>query len=560
LRGNMLDKAESRFHLAHEKFPEYFAKEMGPVLNDFLQKEDYEKALLVGLIILKAQKEDFRLANTLGNCARRLKNYQQANNLYRLALRTNNEFNQAFYNFAASLARVEKYDLEIQLLVEEYLLSEQFVLPSCVPQSDCVDELIDDLTCQNEARKVREIQHLIKEENRLEMKGEIKAAEEIENKIIICQKRENKPGYKQITIALQKSAQEAEENFDSSIEKLENLPWQHQIYNLGLFAFQNKDIQLAQKCFKDLKNEQSSLPYVGMLNALIYDLRGKRDKAIVDLLQLLKENGKDRFININLGLIYRRANNRLLTYKYLLAGSVLLEDSEGMFSLKEIFQLAKKTLDQGELKRALKLFLLIVDESESIEAWAKIGDIYWQTLEEENAIQAYKQILKVDPKSRLGYIKLRKIHDNFCKKALIFTEASKFNLAVLEYDKALKVLKVTDTLKKASDAYKVIDKRAISLNLKIEYKEALAGDKKKEDEILRQKLIEKGKEYLRAKNIQPAIRCFENAFDMKADKDVFMFLVYIYKNLKRKEALNHLIKRWHKMVKHDAKLKRFKVR
>lgn len=559
LRGDLVEQASKEFLLAFEKLPGYFAEEIEPALNDYLQKEDYEKALLIGLIILKVKTDDYRLANTIGNCARKLKKYKQANNLYRLAMRANKDFNQAFYNFAASLAKVEKFDLEVQDLVEKYIYSEHFFLPAFLPESRVIDDLADELTYQNRGRQVEEVRQLIEKEHNLELNGDISSAEEVEKKIIERQKRSNKPGYEQITEVLKFRAKKAERDFGTSVSERENVTWQYHIYNLGLFAFQNEDISLAQKCFKELKNEHSKLPNVKMLNALIYELRGHRDEAIADLFEQLKQNNKDRFVNINLGLIYHRANNRLLTYKYLVTGSFLLEKSEGLFSLEDIFQLADETLRQGGLNRSLNLFQLIVEESDNTNAWAKIGDIYWQMLETEDSIKAYKEILRIDPDSKLGYSRLRKIHDNYCQKATNFTEGSKFSLAVLEYDKALNVLRVTETLKKASEAYKVVQKSAISLNLQMEYQEAVANELKEKQETLRLRLIKKGKESLRAKKIQPAIKCFEQAFDMKVDKDVLMFLAYIYRNLKRKEALNHLLKRWRKMVKHDRKLKRFKM-
>ena len=46
----------------------------------------------------------------VGNCARRQKNYKQANNLYRHALKINPKYQVAFYNLAASMGKVEKYD------------------------------------------------------------------------------------------------------------------------------------------------------------------------------------------------------------------------------------------------------------------------------------------------------------------------------------------------------------------------------------------------------------------------------------------------------------------
>ncbi|MCP4296299.1 MAG: hypothetical protein GY786_11880 [Proteobacteria bacterium] len=559
LRGNMLDQASKELLSAYERLPDYFVEEIEPTLNEYLQKEDYEKSLLIGLIVLKIRTDDYRLANTIGNCARKLKRFKQANNLYRLSLRANREYNQAFYNFAASLGRVDKYDLEIQTVVEKYLYSEHFFLPGTLPEPGTIDELEDSLTYQNKMQQVEEVQKLIKEEYDLEQKGDFTAADKVETKIIERQKRSNKPSYQQMCKILMSQAKKAEKDFASSESELENVKWQYQIYNLGLLALKNDDILLAKKSFRELKDEQSKLPYVKMLNALVDELNGKRDEAIADLSELLKENSKDRFVNINLGLLFHRADNRLLTYKYLLLGGFLLERSEGLFSLDEIFLLAEESLRQGALNRSLGLFQLIVEESDNVAAWGRIGDIYWQMLEKDEAIRAYKKILTIDPDSKLGYDKLRVIHDAFCQKAMDFTENRMYNPAVREYDKALNVLRVTETLKLASEAYRVIQKRAISLNLQMEYQEAVVKENRERQEIIRLQLITKGKEHMKLKKIQSAISHLEKAFDMKADKEVLTILVHVYKSLKRREALNHLLKRWQKMIKHDIKLKRFVI-
>lgn len=98
-------------------------------LNRFMEQGDDKTALSIGLIALKIKPEDYLLANTLGNCARRIKDYKQANNLYRQAFRLNRAFDIALYNLAASLAHIPLFDNRVKELIEPFSRIHHFVLP-----------------------------------------------------------------------------------------------------------------------------------------------------------------------------------------------------------------------------------------------------------------------------------------------------------------------------------------------------------------------------------------------------------------------------------------------
>ena len=551
VRSNLFFHANIEFRFAAEQLPELLVEELEPVFNDYVQKEDHERALIIGLVLLKIQKEDYRLANTIGNCARKSKKYKQANNLYRHALKTNRNFNQAFYNLAASLAKVEKYDLEVQALVEPQVQREHFVLPSFLPHPDILHEVIDELTYAKKAHHVEQIHDLLEELEQAESSENVGEAEKIRIRIQQKQKKEISPTYNEICEKFRADARKAQRLFEKKGKSQDQLTGQQQIFNLGIYALSHYDLTLAQNCFEELRIVVPHPPYLEMVAALTLALMGQREEAVADFFRLLEKDRDDRYLNINLGLIYYKSNNRLLAYKYLLIGAGLLQQSEGLFSRAELMRLAMVNFEQGSYKKALSLFTRIVEESENGLAWQNIGEIYLQWQDYHEACNAFKEALRINPDSLLIRKKLNSMHDHFVEKADELIEESKYMVAIESLEQALTILRTPETLKKTSDAYKVVMKKAQSLNLLMEYREAVAKEKAENQESLRQQFIKKGKEYLHKQRLQPAIRCFEQAFDMKIDKDVFMYLAYIYKGLNRKQALQHLIARWQKKTAHQ---------
>ncbi|MBU3916257.1 tetratricopeptide repeat protein, partial [bacterium] len=78
--------------LANEKNSEQTVKELKTKFKEYCDIEDFEAIRSIGLVLLKTNESDCELLNTLGNCARRLKDYEQANHFYRLAIKQDNSY------------------------------------------------------------------------------------------------------------------------------------------------------------------------------------------------------------------------------------------------------------------------------------------------------------------------------------------------------------------------------------------------------------------------------------------------------------------------------------
>ena len=132
LDGKLYKQAMIEFQNAYESEPKHAAQRLEKEFNDASGVSDFEAALSIGLVLIKIKKTDFELANTLGNCARRQKNYKQANNLYRHALKINKNYAFAFYNLAASMGKVEKYDHEIRDSLKIFQKINDYIFPEYI--------------------------------------------------------------------------------------------------------------------------------------------------------------------------------------------------------------------------------------------------------------------------------------------------------------------------------------------------------------------------------------------------------------------------------------------
>ena len=90
------------------------------------------------------------------------------------------------------------------------------------------------------------------------------------------------------------------------------------------------------------------------------------------------------------------------------------------------------------------------------------------------------------------------------------------------------------------ELYKAVDYLREQVRVLVEHQE-------KEKREQKTKLVEQGKIHLKNRKYKSAIDCFEAAFQLDPDKDIFVFLAYIYKGRQRKDLLRSLIDRWHQI-------------
>ncbi len=506
--------------------------------DECYRKGNYEAALTLGIILGKKKPNDFVLLNKIGNCARKSGNNRQANTFYRSALKINKRYEPAFYNLAAGLGRVEKYDLDVKYAIDAFKDIKKYILPDYFNASG----LIQTITEQLISEKVRQQDDLMRELSsrciQLEGKGELIQVDEIKKEILRLKSEPLKAEYPEIL-------QRASKIISKRIESLKNddTLLQDQ-FDVGLLALNNNDSETALKHLLEVKEKKADMEYLDMLIALAKDLSGVPENMADILLKLLGKNQYDRFLNINLGLMYRKQRNRLLECKYLIIGAALLEKSEGIYKRSDLIKLANEHFEKKHFEKAMALYKIIAAEINDIHVLFNMALIHGYRKNRQRELELYRKILEIDPFSEAALKQIRIIHDEYQDQAEIFVKQKKYKAATEKYEKAIEIMHVSGTIADAIQLYKQLNHQHRVAELRELLEQTIAKETKEKREQMVKGYIEKGKKLLNEKKFKAAIQIFEKAFSLKKDKDSFIWLAYIYKQLKLTSQLEDLLSRW----------------
>ena len=531
------------FDKAMELDPEIVYPKLVEELSNAAASGDLQSALSIGLNLIKEKNEDFELANKLGNYARELGDYKQAEGLYKTALKVKRGYQKAFYNLAASQARVNIYDDAVPSAISKFEKVENYVLPEYLGEEKLIDTLTEKVGQEKKASVKEKLQELTVERDRMIEEGSAVEAKGIDLEIKKLKENADKVLPEEILSEFDKMASEDSENGNDHL------------YNKVLFAVNNKLANVALETIGKLSVKDYET--LGLLQAIALEQKGKREEAVSRMIKLLGKNEFNRYNNVNLGLMYRRLNKTFLATKYLIKTAVLLEKSNGIYSMKELVKEADECYETGNLKKALNYYTIAVTEIPTPRIWDQIGTIYIERKKYDEAVEAFRRLKELDPNSEIGDSKLMEIHNYYVEKADVLMDERKFKPAADYLHKALGVLRLPDTLKKTASVYKQLNVPEKEKELLKEYQEILDAEKDKEQEEKRQALILQGKQELGKKNYLKAIEIYESILRMKVDRKVFLQLAALYKGLKKMDNLNDLERRWEKMVAHEEKMKQF---
>ena len=418
LDGKLYKQAMIEFQNAYQLDPNTVHARLDREFNHFLEIREYEAALSIGLILVKIKKDDYELVNLVGNCARRQKNFKQANNLYRFALKINRNYPLAFYNLAASMGKVEKYDGDIKKSLKVFDDIKEYILPEYSDDPDFGDRYEQRIHVESKANydtKQKQLQAKIKEKEDSGHFQEVKVLRLEEVKLKRTSGTISKKTFDNIFKELSAENGTEEEMNQSEKEMLgadEDIRIRD-IYNFGIFSLQHKKTDIALNCFYLVKESGIKYKYVDMLIAISMAISGKTKEAIKFFVDELGEERYNRFFNINLGLMYRGIGNRLLSTKYLAIGAELLEKSDGLYHLSDLIEIADQCALDGNYKKALRLYNVAVSEVDKADIWSKIGEVYINLKKYDEATRAFREILRLDPKSAHASEQLKKLHDIF---------------------------------------------------------------------------------------------------------------------------------------------------
>jgi len=515
---------------------------------------NHEATLAIGLILLKIRRDDYKLANVLGNCSRRQGEYKQANELYRHALRKKRNFHLAYYNLAASMGKVDRFDSEVKTAVERFTPAQRFILPDYQISPEFVVKIINKLTKIKQIAKEKRIRKLIEERLEREAKNELLQVHRLTHLLEEEEHTPPTPSYEDVSKYLRLMIKQG----DGKQGEEDLLQQQKYIYNFTLYALDNEDGKTALEQLDQLQEKGAKFDFLEMMRALANVMIKQVNEGTKLLISLLGTSQSNRFYNVNLGLVYRRLGNHLLSFKYLAIGSVLLEKSQGLYKLSDLVIAADEHFDAARHQKALQLYKVVVSEDENANACEKIGRIYIQLEKLEDATKAFRALQKIEGKAKLAIDYLYQIHDYYFSEAEDLFRDRKYKAAVLRFEKAMAVLRLPETLKRAAAVYTVLRDKKRSVELLEECEEIKERLREEEQERLRQNYVLQGKKFRKLNRLQKAVEYFELAFRLKLDKDVFMYLAYLYKSMNKADDLQDLLNRWNKMVELEDRLKQYK--
>ncbi len=531
------------FDKAMELSPEEVYPRLAEELDNAARSGELESALAIGLNLIKEKNRDYELANRLGNYARELKDYKRADALYKTALKIKKNYENAFYNLAASTAKVNVFDDAVKNSLSIFDGVDGFILPEYQEGSETMEELEERILERKREEGRETVANLTDERKQKLETGYPTEAAEIALEIQKVKDSMGKVFPEEVIEECKKKRAEDPEN-----EKIYQ-------YNMTLYALIRNMPNAAIEGLRGMSS--ADFDTVDLLRAIALFESGKADEAIGKLVNLLGQNEYNRYCNVNLGLMYRKVGKKFLATKYLIKTASLLEKSNGIYSMADLVDLANGLFDEGNYKKALNYFLIASTEIPDADTWYKIGCIYIERKKYDEAISAFRSLLEIDPKSKIGEEKLLDIHNYYFEKGKDLLENRKFKPAEDYMLKALSVLRRLETLKHLIIIYRQMNNIEKERAVQEEVQEIEAENHRRQLEEKRLKLIVAGKEYLKKKNYLKAIDVFESVLRMKVDKNIFIQLAALYKGLKKHTDLQSLVQRWEKMVEHEEKMRKF---
>lgn len=446
----LFKQAVIEFKIALDNNPAPVKAELEDMFELYKSKNKIQNALAVGLALFHVRKEE-DLALQLGRFSRQMGEHKQANNLYRQALKINRSSRLAFNNLAASMGKVDWYDDEIPKLIKRFFTASGLVMPEYLIRTDTLGKIQGNLKkeyLKSRKQRLEELEDTI--QIKMNQSDEATAEQLLEEMNRLIDESE-KVTYANVKAALRGHIRR---KLTEPLNSKQQQELYDDIYNTGLYLLKNKDIDLALESFLILKQKGVSFEELEICLAISYALTGKRRDAVLILTEKLRKDPDDRLLNINLAQLHKAEGNKLLSYKYQIISASLLEKSDGLILRSEILKQADFHFGRTNLDKALKLYRIVARENKDIHAWLRIGDIHLAKGRQLEALDTFKEIKTVYPDSPVVQNKLIEVHNNICSKADALFNNTKFKQSAIIYERALKLVRSPETLKKLISAYK----------------------------------------------------------------------------------------------------------
>lgn len=549
LHEKVYDKATSLFQQALKEAGEFASRELYACFDKAYADGHFEECQAIGNALSETEIQSYIFLNRLGNCERKLKNYIKANQYYKNALKLKPDYILARHNLSAGIARVEKYDAEIATSIKTVSSHRTLLFPEYQPNKNLHKrkEILNLLLKFKKEKEHQLLGALLDEKKKLIKNGandEIRGiTERIKNQLQLEECATLSRGeYDSLLVELLEEKWEKLSNSEQKILEIE-------VYNLGLSYLEKGEGKKGGDCFLKLLNRNANFFYLEMLMGLSEFMNGPSDSSLNELKSFFAQEPDNRYININLGIIYRERKNSVRSDTHFLLAAKRFEELDGLIYSKDIYNRGEELHSLDRDDKALIFYQTAYKELENPKILNHIGKIYLESENYQEALDTYRQILNMDPSYKpalktilriheiCGIIGRQKVRDGEPEEGLVYLKL------------ALDALKDVETLRSMVVCYRKLKNKDAVLRLEKECTELL---KKQEKETLEEqfsRLVDGGKKAMKEKKYDKSIQCFEKALMLKPDKNVFVFLAHIYKNLNRTKALLALISNYKNRLK-----------
>ena len=262
LKSKLYKRAMIEFNKAFQEAPEFVTENLGSLFKQYRTVANYEACLSIGLILLKTNPDDYKLATVLGNCARKQQSYMQANNLYRHALKLKKDYKMAFFNLAASMARVEKYDNKITATLQPFATLKDYVLPHFMGDADMFEKIVKELTDVLAERALKQVLALQSQLETKSANNELLEVHRLQREIQEIEVRPTSPTFEDVKEFVNAKLLELKDATEYEPRK----EYISHLFNMGLFALKNGYPLYALECFFSIQDDPNyHIEYLDML-------------------------------------------------------------------------------------------------------------------------------------------------------------------------------------------------------------------------------------------------------------------------------------------------------
>ncbi|OGG99601.1 MAG: hypothetical protein A2600_08980 [Candidatus Lambdaproteobacteria bacterium RIFOXYD1_FULL_56_27] len=542
--------AEALFVTALKLAPVKTAERLRTHLSHSLSAGRTEEALALGKALLDVFPEDFDLTNKLGHIHRRAGQLDLAKEFYRLALAKNPKYVYPQYNLAALEAGVDLFDQEAKTALDRLARNDEHHLPDFLGGPDLLNQLRQQMSASQKEEQCQEMVLLIRK------KAASFSIVEIEEAIALCD---------QVTMLEQQEIEISEDLLELALRQ-KAAPFlnleagqpgfgllEAHLFNLGLFLYQHKRAGAALTELDQLKAKKSRFLYLDLLRALCFFQLGNQAHAFSLLESLAKNHPRNRYVNVNLGQLYKTHGQRTEAAKYLLKTAALLEETGWVFGPSALEEQAAKLITQEKPEQAVKYLEVALENYPTPElalslakAHLSCGQITPAFEKVSLAFEQSRGLNGIEKKILAAGVEL------FDQFADLMYRSNRIKEAAQAFEYCAKLAHRPELLQKAIKLHRALNNTEKVQALEKEHA-ALVGDiKELQNQSRPDELMAQGKAALAKKDYQRAISAFEALLLIKPEPQAVAYLYKIYVSLKQTRALTRLQLNWKWMLEKGA--------